>query len=137
MAAAGFPNAVLPAVDLAARERLLNALLTTGYTGVLTALASQLEEQAETLDRNFGHVVQFAGDGTPIHLRRAQAPGSEASYYCPILRNQVQHLTFLQSVWCTPLLIWVTSVILLAECVFLSSALASTYGQLYFWGCPA
>jgi hypothetical protein len=136
LAAAGFPNAVLPAVDLAAREKLLNALLTTGYTGVLTALATQLEEQAEALDRNFGNAVQAAGDGFPILLRRAQTPGSEASYYCPILRSQLQHLTFLQAVWCTPLLIW-NSVILLAECVFLGSAMASTYAQMYYWGCPA
>ncbi len=133
MGAAGFPNAILPAVNLAEREKLLNALLsTTGYTGVLIKIAAQLEEEAETLDRDVGHTLQVAGDGSPVLLRHAQ---SERSYYCPILANQVQHLNFLQAIWCTPLVIWYTSVILMAECVFLGSALASTYAQMYYWGC--
>jgi hypothetical protein len=134
MAAAGFPNAVLPPIDVAEREKLLTTLLSTGYTGVLAKLATQLEEQSEILDRDLGNMVPASGNGgSNILLRRVQ---SEASYYCPILANQVQHLTFLQSLWCTPLLIWYTSVILLAECVFLSSALASTYAQQYYWRCP-
>jgi hypothetical protein len=133
MAAAGFPNAVLPVIDVVEREKLLTALLTTGYTGVLAKLATQLEEQAEVLDRGFGNMVAVSGGESNIFLRRVQ---SEAERYCPILANQVQHLTFLQSLWCTPLLIWYTSVVLLAECVFLSSALASTYAQQYYWRCP-
>jgi hypothetical protein len=135
MSAAGFLNATLPVVDVAEREKLLNALLSpVGYTGVLTAAAIQLEAQAEQLDRSFGTVVPATGDGPTILLRRVQ---SEAERYCPILRNQLQHLNFLQVLWCSPLLIWSQAVIFLAECVFLAGALASTYGQLYFWGCPA
>jgi hypothetical protein len=135
MSAAGFPNAALPAVDITEREKLLNALLSpAGYTGILTTLATQLEAQAEQLDRSLGTVVPASGDGPPIALRRVQ---SEASYYCPILRNQLQHLNFLQIVWCSPLLIWAQAVIFLAECTFLAGALGSTYAQLYYWGCPA
>jgi hypothetical protein len=135
MSAAGFPNAVLPTVDVAEREKLLNALLSpAGYTGVLTTLATQLDAQADQLDRSVGTMVPASGDGPAIAVRRVQ---SEASYYCPILRNQLQHLNFLQIVWCSPLLIWAQAVIFMAECAFLAGALGSTYAQLYFWGCPA
>jgi hypothetical protein len=48
----------------------------------------------------------------------------------------LQHINFLQVLWCSPLLIWAQAVIFLAECTFLAGALASTYAQLYFWGCP-
>jgi hypothetical protein len=130
--------------DVEARSQVLDAVVGAGFTEFLLRLATALEDQGNALDRNprarpLQAQPAFGGNDRAVHpaqftVAPAQWWGYEWWEICPILKNQRSHLEFLISIMCTVAMI-ATDPAVAATCVFLSSALASTIAQMYFYGC--
>lgn len=137
----GIAHPVVPGpIDLKARAEALDLVLGAGFTEFLRRLATALEAQADAIDKSpFARPVSQPGFAPIVAQPAAFGPRPVQWFYapweiCPILTNQQSHLEMLIAVMCTASMIWAYPAVI-GTCVFVSSALASTLVQNYFYGC--